>query len=63
MNVILRDISLLCALERFCLLKAFSVLLNSFILISIKEEQKYHEVFLEGIALGAEEVAAAETAT
>ena len=36
-NVILGDTSLLCALERFPLLKAFSGLLNSFLLISIRK--------------------------
>lgn len=52
MNVILRDISLLCALERFSLLKAFSVLLNSFLLISIKEEQLTMRYFWRGLLWG-----------
>lgn len=51
-NVILRDISLLCALERFHLLKAFSVLLNSFLLISIKEEQLTMKYFWRGLLWG-----------
>lgn len=48
-NVILWDISLLCALERFCLFKAFSVLLNSFLLINIKEEQLTRRYFWKGL--------------
>lgn len=50
-NVILRDTSL-CLGEIFPLLKAFSGLLNSFLLISIKEEQLTIRYFWRGLFWG-----------